>query len=481
MQAQLSHIIQGKNLDYFIVGLIVLSSCLAVGFYNPLPLLIPIAFLGLLLMLIKPYWVCAIFFMLLPFSIEVDLPGGYATDLPSEPLMLVLTGLTLLFLLSRIKDIKGKYFNNPVTVILVLHIAWILITVLFSTHPFFSIKFFLAKIWYVFPFYFLPFYILQKENKVRLIIQLLIWATAISITYVMFRHAMTSFSFASINKAVRPIYRNHVNYGIMLVLVLPYVYYIYKTSTRLSKQIYLGLLLYFLAAIYLTYTRAAQLSIVLAIAIYFVVKLKLVKASLTAALAAGILLVAYMSWNNNYLDFAPEYSKAVEHKKFDNLVEATYKMEDISTVERFYRWVAGIYMIKEKPLTGFGPSTFYSEYKSYTVTSYKTYVSQNPEKSGVHNYYLMTAIEQGVLGLIIFIAFIFLVLVYGEQAYYAACSYREQQLVMASIISFTIICIVILINDLIEADKVGPFFFLAASIITIFYQNHKEKYKNSTP
>ena len=40
---------------------------------------------------------------------------------------------------------------------------------------------------------------------------------------------------------------------------------------------------------------------------------------------------------------------------------------------------------------------------------------------------------------------------------------------MAAIICFTLIDIVILINDLLEADKVGPFYFLSLSIIVYFY------------
>jgi len=143
-------------------------------------------------------------------------------------------------------------------------------------------------------------------------------------------------------------------------------------------------------------------------------------------------------------------------------------MEDISTVERFYRWVAGFYMVAEKPWLGHGPSTFYSEYKSYTVNSYKTYVSDNPEKSGIHNNFLMVTVEQGIIGLIIMLSLAFLPLIVAEQTYHKLKDKNDRTLVMCAAISFALINITILINDLLEADKVGPFFFLSAAIIVLF-------------
>ena len=60
--------------------------------------------------------------------------------------------------------------------------------------------------------------------------------------------------------------------------------------------------------------------------------------------------IAYLMYNNNYLRFNPQYEKTISHQRFDKLLTATYKMEDISTMERLYRWVAGVQMIQDKPL-----------------------------------------------------------------------------------------------------------------------------------
>jgi O-antigen ligase len=184
----------------------------------------------------------------------------------------------------------------------------------------------------------------------------------------------------------------------------------------------------------------------------------------------SIISISYLLYENNYLLLTPDYNKTITHKDFDNLVSATTKGEDISTMERVYRWVAGIHMIKEKPFFGFGPGSFYTFYKSYTVSSFKTYVSDNPDHSTVHNYFLLTWIEQGIVGFMIFIALCFMVLIVGEKVYNDTSNKEDRAFVLAAIMSFVVILLLNLINDMIETDKVGPFFFLSMAII-IFYKN----------
>ena len=76
----------------------------------------------------------------------------------------------------------------------------------------------------------------------------------------------------------------------------------------------------------------------------------------------------------------------------------------------------------------------------------------------------------GGLGFVLIMLLIaILPIIYGERAYHALKNRNEKNLVMAAIICFTLIDIVILINDLLEADKVGPFYFLSLSIIVFFY------------
>ncbi len=417
----------------------------------------------------NPFSILLIFFFLLPFSTEIELAGGFGTDLPSEPIMLSLLGIFILFLLKDIKKFKAGMFKNPIAIVLLMHLGWIAFTAIFSTDSLISVKFLLAKTWYVVPFYFLPLLLIKDANDFRKIFKYLSLAMLIAISYVMIRHAQRSFSFDTINKAVRPIFRNHVNYAAMIALCMPYFWSLYKSEKGLLKGVLVPIIMFFLLASYLSYTRAAFVSIFMAVGVFYVIRWKLLVPAILVSLGIGVAVMSFMVQENNYLEFAPDFEKTVAHDNFENIVEATYKMEDISTMERLYRWVAGVHMVNEKPWLGYGPGCFYSQYKSHTVIKFQTYVSDNPEKSGVHNYYLMVFVEQGMVGFLIFLLLTIIPLIVGSQVYRSLTNPADKALIMAAILSLIIIDAVILINDLIEADKAGPFYFLNLSIISWYY------------
>ena len=117
--------------------------------------------------------------------------------------------------------------------------------------------------------------------------------------------------------------------------------------------------------------------------------------------------------NNRFMQFAPEHDETIFHENFSEHLNATIGLKDISNAERFHRWVAGVRMVAEKPWTGFGANSFYNNYQPYTAAAFKTWVSNNPEHSTVHNYYLLVALEQGLPALILFGGFyIYLLFLY---------------------------------------------------------------------
>lgn len=337
---------------FWLFAIASLAICLLGVFLNsPAFLLIPFGLLFIAFAVANPKYLIYFFFAILPFSVEIEV-GSLGTDLPSEPIMILMMGLCIVLLIVRANKIPKQYFLNPITGAIFLHIIWIGITSLTSTNQLYSFKYLLAKLWYVIPFFVLPLLVMKNEKDFRRIFSFLSFGMFIAIIYVLARHAAEGFSFASSNFVMRPIFRNHVNYAIMLLAFLPYYWYLLRSSTSNHKYMYYGLLLLLLSGIYFSYTRAAQMSVILAIGFYFVIKYKLLKLSMGAAIAGLVVFVMFMGTNNKYLDFAPDFSKTIAHKKFDNLVEATTKMEDISTVERFYRWVAGAYMVAEKQSWG---------------------------------------------------------------------------------------------------------------------------------
>jgi O-antigen ligase len=456
-----------KEETIYLFWMLFVGMALAFASYvaNPLFAIVPFIFL-FATWVIKDYSnVFYLFFLLLPFSIEYNFTPSLGTDLPSEPLMWIMLGISLLLFCLRWRNLKSSRYFNAITFALSIHISWFFISTVLSEEINLSFKVFLAKVWYVIPFYFMSIHILKDRSNVEKMIKSGIFTLAIAILIVLYRHSLKDFAFEEANFVVMPIFRNHVNYACIIVIFLPYLWTLYTWEKGSTKSIYLVMMLVYLAGIYFSYTRAAILAVILSIFVFYIIKWKMIKPVLLASLLVGTLGISYLMYNNNYLRMNPSYEKAISHNQFDKLLTATYKMEDISTMERVYRWVAGVEMIKDKPLFGFGPGTFYTFYSGYTISAFQTYVSDNPDHSTVHCYYLLTFIEQGLVGFIILIIMVAIVLVFGERKYHKLKDKKDKAIIMAAMLSFIIILLLNLINDMIETDKVGPFFFLAMALI----------------
>ena len=63
--------------------------------------------------------------------------------------------------------LNSHFFKHPITLLLLLHIAWIGITSLHAGEKIISIKFLLAKIWYVTTYYFLAGLLLKTEKDLK--------------------------------------------------------------------------------------------------------------------------------------------------------------------------------------------------------------------------------------------------------------------------------------------------------------------------
>nr|HMP31900.1 O-antigen ligase family protein [Saprospiraceae bacterium] len=319
------------------------------------------------------------------------------------------------------------------------------------------------------------YYFIPNYEKFIKILQLTFWPLLGVVIWILFRHYGHSFSFETSNIVVYPIFRNHVNSASTMVLFLPFVWLLFQTTQKqLLKWVYGFALLVFIMGIYFSYTRVAILCLPIALAMYFIVRYTLIKWALIAATIFFGTVIYFVATNNRYVNFAPNFEKTISHTEFDNLLEATYKLEDISTMERVYRWVAGAHMLKERPLLGFGPATFYTNYKDYTVRIFETYVSNNPDQSGIHSYYLMTAVEQGLVGLIILLTMIAVILLIGEKVYHQCTNTLAKNSIAACIVSIVIILVINLINDTLEVDKIGPYFFTAMAIIGMEYGRQQQ-------
>lgn len=449
--------------------LLLLLGCLSAAIFQQMWWLagIPVAALVLWLAVVDFRKIFFLMLACIPLSIEMELPGGLGTDLPSEPLMWLLTLVSTGWFLRNWRTVDARFLRHPVSLALLAHLVWTTVAVLVSTDFLVSFKFLLAKGWYVLVFYLLAAHLLQEARDFKKFLWWFFIPLLFTVLTVLARHAPHGFSFREVNYVMGPFYRNHVMYACLLAIFLPFVWYgtyWYRRYSGLWWLLVFGVVV-LLFGINFAYTRAAYVALLAAVGIYWLIRRKLIKISMLAFTLVFTALVVTVTSRDNWLAFAPDYERAVSHTRFDNLLEATTKLEDISIMERVYRWVAAAYMIRDRPYTGFGPGNFYFNYRNYTVSSFKTYVSDNPERSGIHNYYLMVTVEQGVPGLVFFLIFCLVTIFKGQQIYHNTPNTGRRRVLVAALLSFMLIAMLMLMNDFVETDKIGSLFFICAAII----------------
>lgn len=441
------------------------SAAISILSHNLLWMMIPFVILFIWISIEHVHWIYFLMLASIPFSTELDLPGGLGTDFPDEVLMWWLCGIGGLYLLTNTSSIK-KLVQHPVTWLLLIHWIWIFICCLGSQEVLHSLKYWLSKSWYLFIFYILAYVFLKNEKRISMFVWVSAIAACMTILVIEIRHSFTGFAFSAINTVVQPFYRNHVNYACLQVCLLPYVWALWQHyRTRLLVRNIIALLGgIMLMGIVLSYTRASYVALFSVAFFYPLIRFKGVTVFAVCIVLGVSIGMVYLQQHNHFLDYAPDYNKAISHTDFSSLLSATTQGKDISTMERLYRWVAGARMVGEKYIIGFGPGEFYNYYKPYTLNQFTTYVSNNPDRSTIHNYFLMTAVEQGIPGVLIFFV---LIMVYFKQAEHSlfSLSTRYIKWALASLWSMGSILVILLFNDMIETDKVGSYFFINLAIL----------------
>jgi hypothetical protein len=210
-------------------------------------------------------WSGLLFYLLLfslPFSFEYRLSSGFGTDFPDELMMVFIAFIFLARWLYSPDLIAAKTLQHPLLLLLMASLVWMTVTVCFSTHSFISMKYLLAKSWYSGAFVIAPLIILKNKQTIAKAARILAGAMLLVTIIVLFRHYQTGFSFAGINDAVAPFFRNHVNYSAMLVCMVPVlVAFFTGTKNRDTRWLIAVLIGIALTALFFSYARGAWLAL----------------------------------------------------------------------------------------------------------------------------------------------------------------------------------------------------------------------------
>ncbi len=446
---------------------------------------IPVALAGLTWLVLNWksfYW---FFLLTIPLSCEITLFGEtLATTVPDEQIMWIWVLVTGALVLYNYKIIPRWFLSHPLTLILFFQFFWLVVAVIFSQNHFLSLKFFAAKIWFLTSYIILPVIVFRQKKDFRRAFILFVVPITLHALFAFTWHFFLNFDFWDSNTVVRPFYANHVDYSTVLSMIFPLLLIAYqlKKGKTWSRVILLLLIIFYIPAIYYAAARAAMLAVVFSLGVAFAVRKKLVNWVMPAFFGFVLLVLTLLMTDNKYIDYRPNMKYTATQRTFSDLITATFRGRDMSSMERFYRWIASIKMSREHPLTGVGPNNFYDHYKGHTVPMFKTWVSRNPERSTTHNYFLFMLVEQGWPAMILYGILIMTVFAQGQRIYHQTSDPFYKKATMGLIMMFAAGFVNNFFSELLETHKIGALFYLSISLLIVMdHLTRKEKAIEAKP
>lgn len=439
--------------------------------------LIPVALLllGLLFQDLRRAFLLLCLAVPLSFNLEGMIQLGI--DFPDEPLMLLLTICFPLFLLLNYGTWSLRHgLRHPLVLIILASFLWMCVTVIYSENPALSSKYLVKRIWYLVPFFAWPL-LLFTDRKI--LIQSYQWMFGILfviVSLVLIRFSAKGFRFEEVHDPIQPFFINHVMYGSMISCFIPLTAGALFLSRKLSMQwlvTFAGLGL-FILGVYFSYSRAAWMGVIFAAGAVLFVRYKLMHQAMLLFYALVLTAILWLSQNNHYLDFKPKFEKTIMHESLEDHIMATIQGTDISSAERYYRWIAAIRMSQDRPILGVGPNNFYDFYKAYTITSFRTWVSRNFERSTTHNYFLFMLVEQGYPALILYALLIWAIFFYGQRLYHRLKSRQDRIILLAVLGMLASLFINNFFSELLETDKIGSLFLMGLAVLVLLDRQNKK-------
>lgn len=453
--------------------------------WNDLEYLSLIAPLGLLGIYFAIFYTEAIYLViafLTPLSINIEeYVDGFGLFLPTEPLLF---GLMIYFLMIQLKknQIHPKVWNNPIIWSAIFYLTWTLITCITSTAPVVSLKFLLVKLWFIVPMLFFGTKVFLNLKNLKIFLLLFCIAIAITICYTVTIHSTYAFGEKEGHWVMWPFFKDHTIYGAMVAFTIPILFSLYlsKKHSPIVKASFLLLIAITLIGLYFSYTRAAWLSIVAALCVLLVIKLK-IKFSILFPIGLVAGLIIFFSWDSIQMELERNKFEHTTEEFGERLQSATNVTTDASNLERLNRWACAIEMFKERPVFGFGPGTYAFEYARFQEPENTTIISTNfGDMGNAHSEYLGPLSEMGFFGLLAMLGIVAAIFYKGITLYikWDPQDKETRTLLLGMILALVTYFVHGFLNNYLDTDKASvPIWGICAAFVALEIY-HEEKLKN---
>ncbi|MEE1098103.1 MAG: O-antigen ligase family protein [Bacteroidales bacterium] len=432
--------------------------------------LLPVVLLGLLFVVRNMKAAILLIALFTPLSIGMSFKE-VAITIPSEPILIL---VMLLFFWNWFftGKFESKILAHPISVAVIINLLWTLITAIFSEDPIVSLKYLLSQLWFIIPCFYLAVSLFKNIKKANLFIILYCVSLCVVICYATANFGSKGFAFSFAHYSMQPFFNDHTAYGAAIALMIPSVSYFllygkkmgFGNLKMLSIYLLLGVLI---LGFILSYSRAAWLSLVAAVGVWVLVKLKL---SLKTYIYGGLALclVLALSWGSIMSMFEKN-----DQDSSGNMAEHISSITNISTddsnVERLNRWACALQMFEERPLFGWGPGMYAFVYGSYQKSFNMTQISTDAGDLGsTHSEYLRPLSEQGLIGMLTNTAVFIITVIMGLRAYNRVEDKKLANLALFVVMSLITYYVHGFLNQFLETDKLAvPFWGLTAIIVAI--------------
>lgn len=417
--------------------------------------------------------------LLTPFAVNVSLFPQMQLSLPVEPMMILFSAV-FLFRIALTGAYDFRILRHPVSVMLLLSLLWMLVTSVLSRIPEVSFKYLVSRLWFVIPFFFAAVALFRYTKNIKkfywyyvvgLVVIILIATTKTASSFTDLKTLQT------LHHVMSPFYNDHTAYGCAIALMLPMAFYMLFDAQERRQKAWLKWCAAFLllVGLYLSFCRAAWLSVVAAAGMYVLIRMgmKLKWMALIAALAVGM----FFAYQGDILYKLGKNHQDSSYEVGDQIKSMTNIATDASNLERLNRWASAFRMWADHPVNGTGPGTYQFVYAGYQRSYQLSVISTNAGDNGnAHSEYIGPLCEQGVVGVALVVILFSVTFVTGIRVYRTARNPHVANMALALALSLLTYYVHGFFNNFLDTDKLSvPFWAMTAAIVALDLYATKEE------
>lgn len=402
-------------------------------------------------------------------------PIGVEMALPTEPILFGLMFIALLKVLKSYSDYQDL-FKHPISIAVGAYLFWIFFTSFSSAHPLVSFKLLITRLWFIASFYVLAYSWFKTNIGVHRFLKSYLYGLSLVVVYTIVSHASHGFEHEAAHWVMSPFFKDHTSYGMALAFLFPFSLYLSKyANTPQNRILFLVISILLTVAIVLSYTRAAWLSLVAALMVYVIMRLRIKFSTITvvALFAVGFVWMfqteIVMTLEKNSQDSSDSF--------FEHIESMSNVSTDASNLERINRWKSAIRLFEDRPHLGWGAGTYQFEYAPYQNYYEKTIISTNAGNMGnAHSEYLSALSETGWPGLLSLLMLVVVIFTKAIVLYHKLPSERDRAMLMASIMGLVTYFTHAFLNNFLDMDKASVPLWAFVTIIVVLDLNYRSKY-----